>query len=265
MHLLLPTIGPKIDNVAQIQSSAPLIVLASLISTPHAALLFPTSTPILLFFPVPPSLHPHPTSLLLTQIVHVLAARFEACLIILLLIAIIDGTMPIKVESLLGYASHQKGYCCLDPQTGRVYISRHVKFGEHTFPFSQPPSQPLTATSPFSSSPIIYLYLHQAHLRLLHHYLLHLLQFSLRLHRTHHFPTLIPWFLKTLHHHQSSTLVVVPHPDLLPTLCKPALKTTSISPRHCPPNIHSQVHFFLHLHWLCFPTLIFKLQKIQTG
>ena len=36
----------------------------------------------------------------------------------------------------LGYASNSKGYLCLDPITSRFYISRHVKFNEHHFPFS---------------------------------------------------------------------------------------------------------------------------------
>lgn len=35
----------------------------------------------------------------------------------------------------LGYHPQYKGYRCLYPPTGRVYISRHVIFGEQTFPF----------------------------------------------------------------------------------------------------------------------------------
>lgn len=35
----------------------------------------------------------------------------------------------------LGYASNYKGYWCLDPKLGRVYISRHVSFLEDMFPY----------------------------------------------------------------------------------------------------------------------------------
>jgi histone deacetylase 1/2 len=36
----------------------------------------------------------------------------------------------------IGYSSLHKGYKCLDPKTGRVYISRDVVFDEHVFPFA---------------------------------------------------------------------------------------------------------------------------------
>ena len=35
----------------------------------------------------------------------------------------------------LGYHPTSKGYRCLDPQTHKVYISRHVKFVENEFPY----------------------------------------------------------------------------------------------------------------------------------
>ncbi|KAJ9541133.1 hypothetical protein OSB04_027639 [Centaurea solstitialis] len=56
----------------------------------------------------------------------------------------------------LGYPPGYRGYRCLDPNTGRVHISRHVTFDEHTFPFNHP-STPTTYTfldedpSPFPS------------------------------------------------------------------------------------------------------------------
>lgn len=77
----------------------------------------------------------------------------------------------------LRYSLTQKGYRCLDPSTGHVYISRHVTFNETSFPFKdsvtstpQMPLSPSTLTSnstvpadfstsaipsPFSSTPII--------------------------------------------------------------------------------------------------------------
>ncbi|KAD4584166.1 hypothetical protein E3N88_21767 [Mikania micrantha] len=40
----------------------------------------------------------------------------------------------------LGYSSSHHGYRCLDPQTDRIYIARHVRFNEHHFPFIKPPT-----------------------------------------------------------------------------------------------------------------------------
>ena len=36
----------------------------------------------------------------------------------------------------IGYSLNQKGYKCWCPSTGKVYLSRHVRFVEHVFPFS---------------------------------------------------------------------------------------------------------------------------------
>ncbi|CAA7054824.1 unnamed protein product [Microthlaspi erraticum] len=57
----------------------------------------------------------------------------------------------------IGYSPTQSAYLCLQPSSGRIYVSRHVKFDEHIFPFqkqsSNPPSEPLVV-SPISSPPI---------------------------------------------------------------------------------------------------------------
>lgn len=44
----------------------------------------------------------------------------------------------------LGYHPSVKGYRCLDPHSGKIYLSRHVVFHEHIFPykFSSSPSPP---------------------------------------------------------------------------------------------------------------------------
>lgn len=58
----------------------------------------------------------------------------------------------------IGYSQTQGAYLCLQPSTGRIYISRHVRFDEKVFPFAKPlPSQPVThpLTETISSSPQI--------------------------------------------------------------------------------------------------------------
>lgn len=39
-----------------------------------------------------------------------------------------------------GYSSSYKGFCYLDPNSSRVFITRHAQFDEFHFPFSQMPS-----------------------------------------------------------------------------------------------------------------------------
>lgn len=39
----------------------------------------------------------------------------------------------------IGYSQTQSAYLCLQPITGRIYVSRHVRFDERVFPFLQPP------------------------------------------------------------------------------------------------------------------------------
>lgn len=45
----------------------------------------------------------------------------------------------------LGYSTTQSAYLCLQKNSGRIYVSRHVQFDEHVFPFLQ--SSPLQANS----------------------------------------------------------------------------------------------------------------------
>jgi hypothetical protein len=52
----------------------------------------------------------------------------------------------------LGYASNSKGYLCLDPNTSRIYTSRHVTFHESHFPFSHSSSSPHQSSNTSSPS-----------------------------------------------------------------------------------------------------------------
>jgi len=38
------------------------------------------------------------------------------------------------VSAFLGYATNYKGYRCLDPTTGTIYVIHHVIFHENIFP-----------------------------------------------------------------------------------------------------------------------------------
>lgn len=54
----------------------------------------------------------------------------------------------------LGYVESHKGYKCMD-QHGRIYISRHVKFAEHIFPFQKSMSVFISAVgSPWTLTPL---------------------------------------------------------------------------------------------------------------
>lgn len=52
----------------------------------------------------------------------------------------------------LGYCANTKGYRCLDPSTQKVYISRHVKFVEHDFPYPHLLPSPPTCSSTISKA-----------------------------------------------------------------------------------------------------------------
>ncbi|KAI0507419.1 hypothetical protein KFK09_013544 [Dendrobium nobile] len=53
----------------------------------------------------------------------------------------------------LGYATSYKGYKCLNPTTGRIFISRHVTFEEDLFPFVVSSPIPTTNSSQLHSNP----------------------------------------------------------------------------------------------------------------
>lgn len=55
----------------------------------------------------------------------------------------------------IGYGLQHKGYRCLDPTIGRVYISRHVVFDETTFPFHHHSPTPTSTIIP--TSPMVFL------------------------------------------------------------------------------------------------------------
>jgi len=49
----------------------------------------------------------------------------------------------------LGYCINQRGYRCFDPQSHKVYISRHVVFDEMKFPAKDVPLSPGAWSYPF--------------------------------------------------------------------------------------------------------------------
>lgn len=64
---------------------------------------------------------------------------------------------PLSIQCVfLGYAPNYKGYRCLDPKTGRVYISRHVLFHELRFSYSELVNPAAASISlPASSNPLV--------------------------------------------------------------------------------------------------------------
>jgi len=57
----------------------------------------------------------------------------------------------------LGYSSCHLGYRCLDLSSDRIYISRHVRFHENSFPFIESTRVPATTNSNPQPTPISYL------------------------------------------------------------------------------------------------------------
>ena len=52
----------------------------------------------------------------------------------------------------IGYSLSQSAYLCLQTTTGRIYVSRHVKFDETKFPFKTQPPSPTEPDQPEPSS-----------------------------------------------------------------------------------------------------------------
>ncbi|CAA7058393.1 unnamed protein product [Microthlaspi erraticum] len=61
----------------------------------------------------------------------------------------------------IGYSQTQSAYLCLQPATGRIYVSRHVRFDESVFPFAKvdtsPPMSPAAIQSSSSSAPVVHI------------------------------------------------------------------------------------------------------------
>ncbi|KAJ9553489.1 hypothetical protein OSB04_017534 [Centaurea solstitialis] len=56
----------------------------------------------------------------------------------------------------LGYSTTHHGYRCYDPQSDRIYVARHVRFNEQSFPFQinipSPPTPTPTSPNPYVST-----------------------------------------------------------------------------------------------------------------
>ena len=61
-----------------------------------------------------------------------------------------DRSMPCVF---IGYSPTHSAYLCLQPHTGRIYVSRHVRFDEATFPFKTNLKPTLTSTTPTETPP----------------------------------------------------------------------------------------------------------------
>lgn len=54
----------------------------------------------------------------------------------------------------LGYSPHHKGYCYMNINSGRIYVSRHVLFDEINFPYSTPKVNPELSFQSFKVWPL---------------------------------------------------------------------------------------------------------------
>ena len=56
----------------------------------------------------------------------------------------------------IGYSPSQSAYLCLQPQTGRIFVSQHVRFDEGIFPYKSSCTSPETPTKPIPEPQLIH-------------------------------------------------------------------------------------------------------------
>ena len=135
----------------------------------------------------------------------------------------------------LGYSLRHKGYQCLNPISGRLYISRDVVFEEKIFPFSVPNNSCTSDTSQAypSSTPTL------THIPTS-------LFFPNAPQSTHHTPSLSPHMnlppATTLPYPTHPTQFLSPHMPLSPTTTQPYPPATKVHPLHDTSSSHLISH-----------------------
>lgn len=72
-----------------------------------------------------------------TQVSHKIAPHFISCVF-------------------LGYASEYKDNQCMDPKSGRLYVSQHVAFHEFIFSYHELSSSPIVSPLSITSNPLVF-------------------------------------------------------------------------------------------------------------
>jgi transposase InsO family protein len=187
---------------------------------------FLTSTYLINRLPTPVLKNQSPFSKLFNRAPDYTSLRSFGCLCFPLLRPYANHKLSFRSKPciLLGYAANQKGYRCLEPQSHKIYISRHVVFDENVFPakgtsLSQGSCQ-ITAT-PGNSLVMI-----PSHVSIEH------------LTSTTHLPPASSHSIPVAAQSTSLTAAETPNPDQL-----------NLSPT----NHQSILHVHLHLHHLLTP------------